>query len=195
MSSWCHSSWSMFKYKTKNAAASSCITWVCDFHLVGNHLEVGRRWNEVHLHGALQVPSESWAEALTAHSHSAVYVSSSEERIPTLLWNNFKVTLRGLLCTRRSSPGDYSTEQWDNLPARLAFFFFSILHNLTDAMENLRSQCARGADEFSWDHWDHSEQRTPLPQLQRRHKQDQTERPSPLRLPLSSRPGRPCLTR
>lgn len=97
------------------------------------------------------MPSESWAEALTAHSHSAVCVSSTEERIPTLLWNNFKVTLRGLLCTCRSSPGDYSTEQWDNLPARLAFSFsfFSILHNLTDAVENLRSQCARGADEFS----------------------------------------------
>lgn len=38
------------------------------------------------------------------------------------------------------------------------------------------------------------EQRTPLPQLQRRHKQDQTEWDSPVRLSFSSSPGRPCLT-
>lgn len=41
---------------------------------------------------------------------------------------------------------------------------------------------------------DSREQRTPLPQLQRRHKQDQTEWDSPVRLSFSSSPGRPCLT-
>lgn len=65
------------------------------------------------------------------HLSSVLYIVSTEKIIPTLLWNNFKVTFRGLLCTRRSlqpsrsSLGDYSTEQWGDLPACLFYFYIT----------------------------------------------------------------------